>query len=213
MGLAMAPATDSIMGSLPADKAGVGSAMNDTTREIGGALGVAILGSITNAIYSSSITSNPGFLTLQQTSTQLADAVQDSIGSAVVAAQTVGGSVAGAIRQAANQAFVDALSTTVIVGAIVATGGAAIAFVLPARREPPPAAVTSWWNAARGAHHPQRDRNAATSRRSPSACSPTRACRASRTNAIAARSGVSASALQESWSSRVDAVADALAEI
>ena len=49
MGLAMAPATESIMGSLPPEKAGVGSAMNDTTREIGGALGVAIIGSITAA--------------------------------------------------------------------------------------------------------------------------------------------------------------------
>src|SRR5262245_26432356 len=41
MGLAVAPATESIMGSLPRDKAGVGSAVNDTTREVGGALGVA----------------------------------------------------------------------------------------------------------------------------------------------------------------------------
>ena len=51
MGFAMAPATDSIMGSLPPEKAGVGSAVNDTTREIGGALGVAILGSITASSY------------------------------------------------------------------------------------------------------------------------------------------------------------------
>jgi hypothetical protein len=43
MGLAMAPATDSIMGSLPTAKAGVGSAMNTTTRQVGGALGVAVL--------------------------------------------------------------------------------------------------------------------------------------------------------------------------
>ena len=42
MGTAMVPATESIMGSLPLDKAGVGSAMNDTTRQVGGALGVAI---------------------------------------------------------------------------------------------------------------------------------------------------------------------------
>ena len=51
MGTAMAPATDSIMGSLPLAKAGVGSAMNDTTRQIGGALGVAILGSILASSY------------------------------------------------------------------------------------------------------------------------------------------------------------------
>jgi MFS family permease len=46
MGLAQAPATESIMGALPREKAGVGSAVNDTTRELGGALGVAIIGSI-----------------------------------------------------------------------------------------------------------------------------------------------------------------------
>ena len=46
MGLVMAPATESIMGSVPLAKAGVGSAMNDTTREVGGALGVAVLGSV-----------------------------------------------------------------------------------------------------------------------------------------------------------------------
>ena len=51
MGTAMAPATESIMGSLPLAKAGVGSAMNDTTRQIGGALGVAILGSILASSY------------------------------------------------------------------------------------------------------------------------------------------------------------------
>ena len=46
IGLTMGPATESIMGSLPKEKAGVGSAMNDTTREVGGALGVAIIGSV-----------------------------------------------------------------------------------------------------------------------------------------------------------------------
>src|SRR5205807_6358746 len=46
MGLVMAPATESIMGSLPPAKAGVGSAMNDTTRQFGGALGVAVMGSV-----------------------------------------------------------------------------------------------------------------------------------------------------------------------
>src|SRR5205085_4743691 len=42
----MAPATESIMGSLPRAKAGVGSAVNDTTRQLGGAIGVALLGSL-----------------------------------------------------------------------------------------------------------------------------------------------------------------------
>jgi hypothetical protein len=55
MGLTMAPATESIMGSLPRAKAGVGSAVNDTTRQVGGALGVAIIGSIMSSIYGARI--------------------------------------------------------------------------------------------------------------------------------------------------------------
>ena len=51
MGLVMAPATESIMGSLPPAKAGVGSAMNDTTRQMGGALGVAVFGSVLASVY------------------------------------------------------------------------------------------------------------------------------------------------------------------
>ncbi len=55
MSLTMAPATESIMGSLPPAKAGVGSAVNDTTRELGGALGVAVLGSLLASGYASSM--------------------------------------------------------------------------------------------------------------------------------------------------------------
>ena len=53
MALTMAPATESIMGSLPLAKAGVGSAVNDTTRQVGGALGVAVVGSVLSSIYGS----------------------------------------------------------------------------------------------------------------------------------------------------------------
>ena len=55
MGLTMAPATESIMGSLPLAKAGVGSAVNDTTRQVGGALGVAIIGSVLASTYGSKV--------------------------------------------------------------------------------------------------------------------------------------------------------------
>ena len=51
IGITMSPATNSIMGSIPVSEAGVGSAMNDTTRQIGGALGVAVLGSLFNSAY------------------------------------------------------------------------------------------------------------------------------------------------------------------
>ena len=55
MGLTIAPATDSIMGSVPRDRAGVGSAVNDTTRQTGGALGVAVLGSLFATRYTAGI--------------------------------------------------------------------------------------------------------------------------------------------------------------
>ena len=55
MGLTMAPATDSVMGSLPLFKAGVGSAVNDTTRQVGGAMGVAVVGSVLATTYGARI--------------------------------------------------------------------------------------------------------------------------------------------------------------
>src|SRR6185503_1286344 len=86
MALAMAPATDSIMGSLPPEKAGIGSAVNDTTREIGGALGVAILGSITASSYRTSITGTPVYAVAAKQSPAAAAALKDSVGSAAALA-------------------------------------------------------------------------------------------------------------------------------
>ena len=57
IGLTMPPATESIMGSLPRDKAGVGSAVNDTTRQMGGAVGVALIGSVVSSIYAGKVDS------------------------------------------------------------------------------------------------------------------------------------------------------------
>ena len=57
IGLTGAPATESIMGAVPAAKAGVGSAVNDATRILGGTLGVAVIGSIYASIYSDRLTS------------------------------------------------------------------------------------------------------------------------------------------------------------
>ena len=55
MGITAAPATGEIMSAVPLSKAGVGSAVNDTTRELGGALGIAILGSVATSAYRSAI--------------------------------------------------------------------------------------------------------------------------------------------------------------
>ncbi len=146
MGLAMAPATDSIMGSLPREKAGVGSAVNDTTREVGGALGVAILGSILAATYSSAVGATEVVKALGATGAEGAKAsaaVKTSIGGASQVAEQLGqleklGRVpvgtTQAIIDASNKAFVHAMGHTVIVGAAIAALGALVALIwLPAR--------------------------------------------------------------------------------
>ncbi len=100
MGTAMAPATESIMGSLPLAKAGVGSAMNDTTRQIGGALGVAVLGSILASSFGNAMA--PVVANLPAEAAQIAG---DSIGGAVAVASQIG--EAGAqLVDAASAAFI-----------------------------------------------------------------------------------------------------------
>ena len=66
LGLTTAPATEAIMGSLSADKAGVGSAVNDTTRELGGTLGVAIVGSVFASVYSGRLGGNAAVAALPE---------------------------------------------------------------------------------------------------------------------------------------------------
>jgi EmrB/QacA subfamily drug resistance transporter len=129
MALTMAPATESIMGSLPRAKAGVGSAVNDTTRQVGGALGVAVIGSVLASTYSAGVSQ---FLRGKNVPTGEAEAYAHStLGYALTAGKGVTG-----LAQAATSAFVDGMHTGVLVGAAAAAAGAVIAFVfLPARAD------------------------------------------------------------------------------
>ena len=125
----MAPATDAVMGAVPEANAGVGSAMNDTTRQVGGALGVAILGSLLNGAYSSGMESATAALPRGA-----AAAAQDSVGAATQIAARIGGPAGEALRAAAAGAFVDALSSALLVAAGIAGAGALLVLrFLPAR--------------------------------------------------------------------------------
>jgi hypothetical protein len=131
MGLVMAPATESIMGSLPPTKAGVGSAMNDTTRQMGGALGVAVLGSVLASAYRPAVSSRLDALRVPASTVANA---RDSVGGAIAAASNLPASVRVAVGDAARHAFVHAFSSAVIVGAIVMAVAAAVVLTfLPAR--------------------------------------------------------------------------------
>jgi EmrB/QacA subfamily drug resistance transporter len=124
MGLAGAPATESIMGSLPPERANIGSAVNDTTRELGGALGVAIVGSIMSSLYSTQLVQGLG----EGVPAPVVAAARESLGAAV--------QISGAVADPAREAFVHAMSRASIVVAVVAALGAFIAWRhLPARAQ------------------------------------------------------------------------------
>jgi EmrB/QacA subfamily drug resistance transporter len=128
MGFTMVPATESIMGSLPLAKAGVGSAMNDTTRQVGGALGVAVLGSILASGYGAAI--QP---TLRDTPPPIAQAAGDSIGAATTIAARLGPQGQG-LLEAARSAFIQGMGDAVQVGAGAAAFAALLVLLfLPAR--------------------------------------------------------------------------------
>jgi EmrB/QacA subfamily drug resistance transporter len=131
MALTMAPATDSIMGSLPLAKAGVGSAVNDTTRQIGGAVGVAVVGSVFSSIYSAEVA---GAISGQPVPPEVTNGIKDSVGFALQAAARIGGSAGTELADAARSAFIDGFHAGLIVGGVVAAIGAVCVFLwLPAR--------------------------------------------------------------------------------
>jgi EmrB/QacA subfamily drug resistance transporter len=131
MGLAMAPATDSIMGAVPKANAGVGSAVNDTTRQVGGALGVAILGSLLSTAYTNKLDTISS-----QLPPQAAAAANSSIGGALEVARRAGGPQGQQLADFAKRAFVDGMQQALLVGAGVALLGALIALLLLPAREP-----------------------------------------------------------------------------
>jgi EmrB/QacA subfamily drug resistance transporter len=124
----MAPATGTVMSAVPEAKAGVGSAMNDLLRQLGGALGVAVIGSVMNTIYRDRVTD-----ALTGLPPTAADAAGDSVGAAVAIAAQLG-AAGEALAATAKDAFVDGLGVAAIVAAIVAVATAVfVVRVMPAR--------------------------------------------------------------------------------
>jgi hypothetical protein len=118
------------MGSLPKAKAGVGSAVNDTTRELGGALGVAIIGSIMSSLYGARLGDR-----LEGSAPEPAlDTAKESMGAAIAVGNQIGGVDGTRIIDAARDAFVHAMTRASLVTAVFALLGAFVALRwLPAR--------------------------------------------------------------------------------
>jgi EmrB/QacA subfamily drug resistance transporter len=163
IGLALSPCTDAIMGAFPESQLGVGGAVNDTSLELGGSLGIAILGSLLATSYSGHLADATSGGKLPASSLETA---QDSVGAGYAVARGIGdrarqlaeqaahtsdpqqaerlkaqaGQLAGGARQMADavgSSFADAVAHTSLVGAVIlGVGTVAVAVLLPRKGKP-----------------------------------------------------------------------------
>lgn len=114
-GQSTAPSTTLIMTAVPRSKAGVGSAVNDLSRELGGALGVAVLGSVISSVYRSNIAGHVGPALASTAGTS----VNQTLAAAQHAAASDGGATAGALVHGAQLSFADGFGAAMLLGALV----------------------------------------------------------------------------------------------
>jgi predicted MFS family arabinose efflux permease len=141
IGLSAAPCTDVIMGSFPESQLGVGGGVNDTALELGGALGIAILGSVLATTYKDTISP----VLAGHLPASVLNTATDSIGGALAVAQQVAqaapSGAAQALVSAADSAFAHAVAHTSLAGGVIlAAGTVLVALILPRRRATHPVA-------------------------------------------------------------------------
>ncbi|MFE5870025.1 MFS transporter [Streptomyces roseifaciens] len=167
IGLSLSPCTNAIMGSFPEDQLGVGGAVNSTSIEMGGSLGIAVLGTVLAKTYSSNLgdaaakAAEAGGPRLPEKALAVA---QDSVGAGLAVAKEVGKQVAAGaapkvgpekaaalgaqqaqtVVEAVHQSFADAVAHTSVVGAVVlGVGTVLVAFLLPGREKDKPGAAAA----------------------------------------------------------------------
>ncbi|NUT37076.1 MAG: MFS transporter [Hamadaea sp.] len=136
----MPPATEAIMASVPREKAGVGSAVNNTVRQVGGALGVAILGSVLSSVYRGEMSDTVDALPAQVPQ-QARDGISESVAGAHAVADAFAGTpaagLANGLVKAADAAFVDAVHAAAIGSVVVGLIGLAVVLRwLPGKGKP-----------------------------------------------------------------------------
>ena len=124
--------TDLIVGAAPPERAGAAAALSETSSEFGGALGIALLGSLGTALYRGAMSGSA----LEWHSTQARRAAQETLGGAVDAAERLSGPAAAQLVDAAREAFTRALQTTAFLCAAVAVVTAVLAVVVLRRVGP-----------------------------------------------------------------------------
>jgi len=131
LGLATSPATESIMGAVPPDKSGAGAAANDTTREFGGTLGVAVVGSVFLTVYAPAVVDGYRSLGLPP---EFESIMRESLAGGLGVAAKLPPDVGAQLVAITKGAFVDGLARGSLVSAAVVAMGAIIAWkFLPTR--------------------------------------------------------------------------------
>ena len=129
LSLTTAPSTTAILSVLPPDKAGVGSAINDTTRELGGTLGVAVIGSVFSSVYGPKFVAAVKGLAIPAPAL---GAAKSSVGAAFEVARRAGEPATQIITVAAKTSFVSGFQVGCIVsGGVVVLAAALAAALLP----------------------------------------------------------------------------------
>jgi hypothetical protein len=123
VGLALAPSTDSVMGSVPKAEAGVGSATSDTSMQVGGALGVAVLGTALNLRYQHLMTALIGHHAVPPA---IHDVILGSLGGALQVAARIAGPTGAALADAARRSFVSGMDLRLLIASIVVAAAACV---------------------------------------------------------------------------------------
>jgi EmrB/QacA subfamily drug resistance transporter len=128
MGLSGSPATTAIVASLPPEKQGVASSINDLSRELGGAIGIAVLGSVLNSVYRSDIS---------QHATALPSTLAAKARASLGAAQTIGHRIGSHdLLHQASSAFVHGVNLALLAGAgVLIVSAAFVAVRAPGQAE------------------------------------------------------------------------------
>jgi len=142
-GLAFAPTTESVMGSVPKERTGVASGTNGTALQLGGALGVGVLGSLLATRYAVRLDT---VLAHQHVPGSVLHVIDGSLGGALTVAHMVGGARGAALAAVSRQAFVSGMDLAMVVGSVaVGVGALLVLALLPTRSQsrPVPGPVVS----------------------------------------------------------------------
>jgi len=135
-GLLLPTATNSVIGSVPQGESGIGSAINTMSLQVGGALGVAVIGSVLATRYQNHMSAT---LAGRHLPTGITHTILGSFGGALDVARSAGGATGALLARAARGAFMSGMEISFLVGAVVALGGVITVLVwLPARALPVP---------------------------------------------------------------------------